>query len=60
MGPVALSARASSVVITPTPIVRSRQIGFSDRSASYSATPRSTCVQSSSTSSCQPSGRSAA
>ena len=57
---MALSASASCVVITPTPTVRSRQIGFSDSSVSYSATPRSTCSQSSSTSACQPSGRSAA
>ena len=39
-----LRARHSSVVMSPMPTVRSRQIGFSESSSSYSPTPCSTVV----------------
>ena len=48
IGPVMLRARHSSVVMSPMPTVRSRQIGFSESSSSYSPTPRSTVSHSSS------------
>ena len=43
-----LRARHSSVVMRPMPTVRSRQIGFSESSSSYSAAPCSTVSHSSS------------
>jgi len=50
----------SSGVITPTPTVRSRKIGFSLRSSSYSTIPAGTFSSRNSTSSSHPSGKSAA
>jgi NADH-quinone oxidoreductase subunit D len=60
IGPEAPSANACSVVITPTPTVRSSQMGFSVSSSSVSASPASTWSHRARTSSCHPSGRSAA